>query len=55
MLDNSECQAHSVATDPMLCETNVTFSLKDLDVALDRLNLGTGFDSVHTSHIKTLK
>ena len=50
--DNSECQAHSVATDSMLRGTNFSFSLKVLDVAIDRLNPGTSFDSVHTSHIK---
>ena len=52
VLDNSECQAHSVATDPMLCGINLYFSLIDLDVAVDRLNPSTGFDSVHISLIK---
>ena len=55
VLDNSECQAHSVATDPMLWGTNFSFSPRDLDVAIDRLNPGTGFDSVHTSDIKNSK
>ena len=55
VLDNNESQAHSVATDPMLYGTNFYFSLKDLDVAIDRLNTGTGFDRVHTSHIKSSK
>ena len=55
VFDNSECQAHSVATDHMLCGTNIYFSLEDLDAALDRLNPGTGLDSVHTSHINNSK
>ena len=38
--------------DPMLCGTDFYFSLKDLDVVIDRLNPGTGFDSVHTWYIK---
>ena len=54
-MDNSECQAQSVATDPKLRGTNFSFSLKDLDVAIDRLNPGTGFESLHTSHIKDSK
>ena len=45
----------SIATDPMLPGTKFPFSLKDFDFANDRLNPGTGYDSVHTSHIKNLK
>ena len=55
VLDNSECQAHSVATVPMLRGTDFSFSPKDLDVAIDRLNFSAGFDRVHTSHIKNSK
>ena len=55
VLDTSECQGHSVATDPMLRRTNFSFSLNDLDVAIERLNPCAGFDSVHTSHIKNSK
>ena len=55
MLDNSECQAHFVATDPILRGTNFSFSPRDLDVGIDRLNPSTGLDSVHTSHIKNSK
>ena len=55
VLDNSECQAHSVATDPMIRGTTFSFSPTDLDVAIDRLDPGTGFESVHTSHIKSSK
>ena len=55
MLDNSEYQAYSVATDPMLRGTTFSFSPRDLDVANDKLNPGTGFDSVHTSHVKNSK
>ena len=47
-MDNSECQARSVATDPMLRGTNFSFTPKDLDVAIERLNAGLGFDGVHT-------
>ena len=54
VLDDSECQANSVATDPMLRGTNFFF-LKDLDDVIDRLNPGTSFDSVHTSQIKNSK
>ena len=55
VLDNNECQAHSVATDPMLHGTKFYFSPKDLDVANDRLNPGRGFDGVHTYRIKNAK
>ena len=55
VLDISQCQAHSLVTDPMLCGTIFSFSLKDLGVSIDRLNTGTGFDSVHNSHIKKFK
>ena len=54
-MDNSECQTHSVAIDPMLRGTNFSFSLKDLDVGIDRFNPYTGFDSLHSSHIKNSK
>ena len=54
-LDTSEHQTHSVANDPMLRGTNFSLSLKNLDVTLDRLNPNTGFDSVHTTHIKNSK
>ena len=47
VLNNSECQAHSVATDTFLGWTNFSFSPKKLDVVIDRLNMGTVFDSVH--------
>ena len=53
VLDKSECQAYFVATDPMLRETIFSFSLKDLDAAIERLNPGTVFDGVHTSHMKS--
>ena len=52
---NSVCQSHSVATDPMLCGTNFSFFPKGFGVAIDRLNPGTGFDSLHTSCIKSSK
>ena len=55
VLDNYECQAHFAVTDPMLRGTNFSFSPKDLDVAVDRFNPGTGFDGVHTYHIKNAK
>ena len=55
VLHNSECQTHSVSTDPMLRGTNFSFPPRDLDVAIDRLNPDTDFDSVHTSHIKIPK
>ena len=55
VLDNSECQAHSVPTDPMLRGTNFSFTPKDLDVPMDRLNPGLGFDGVHTEQIKIAK
>ena len=50
-MDDSEWNAH---TDPMLHGTDF-FSPIDLDVAIDRLIPGTGFDSVHSSHIKDSK
>ena len=55
VLDNSECQAHSVATDPMLRGSSFSFTPKDLDDAIDRLNQGLGFDGVHTEQIKNAK
>ena len=57
VLANYECQAHSVATDHMLRGTNFSFSFfpRNIDVAIDKLNPGTGFDSVHTPHIKNPK
>ena len=42
VLYNGECQAHSVATNPMLRGTSFYFSLKNLDVATDRLDPVTG-------------
>ena len=55
VLDESKCQAHSLATDPMLRWTNFSSALKDLDVAVDRLNPCTGFNSGHTFHNKNSK
>ena len=55
VLDNSERRTHSVGPDPMLRGTYFSFTPKDLDVALDRLNPGTGFDGVHTDQIKNAK
>ena len=55
MLDNRKCQTNSAATNPILRRTDFSFSLKDLEVAIERLHQGTGFDSVHTSHIKSSK
>ena len=55
VLDNSECEAHAVATDPMLRGTNFSFTPKDLEVAIDRLNPGTGFDGMNTDQIKNAK
>ena len=46
---------HTVAGDPMLHGTNFYFSQMDLACAIDRLNPDTGFDSVHTSHIRNSK
>ena len=39
----------------MLRGTIFPFSLKKLDVDIERLNPGTGLDDVHTSHIKKIK
>ena len=39
----------------MLRGTIFSFTLKDLDVAIDRLNPGLGFDGVHTEQIKNAK
>ena len=36
----------------MLRGTNFSYFLKDLDFAIERVNSGTCFDCVHTSHIK---
>ena len=55
VVDHSECQPHSVATDLMLHGTTFSFPLKDHDVAIDGLNLRTGFDSERTLHIKSSK
>ena len=40
--------AKSFHTDPMLRDIKFSFPPKDLDVAIDALNPGTGFNSVHT-------
>ena len=55
VLVNSECQAHSIAYDPMLHGTIFYFSPNELDVAIDRLNPSNGFDGVHTYNIKNVK
>ena len=47
VLDNIKCQAHSVATGHMFRRTSFSFSLKDIDFAIERLNSGTGFGNVH--------
>ena len=55
VLENSECQTHSFAIDPMLRRKHFSFSQEDLDAAIERLNPGIGFLNVHTSHIKNSK
>ena len=49
---NCVCPVHCVATDFVLRRTNFYFSRKDLDVAIERLSPGTGFDNVHTPYIE---
>ena len=46
---------HLFATIPTFRRNNFYFSLKDLDVAIERLNPDIGFGNVHTSHIKDSK
>ena len=38
VLDNNECQAHSVTTNPAFRRTNFYFPLKNLDVTIKRLH-----------------
>ena len=52
ILNDNEYQSSSVANDSKSGLTPIMFSLNDLDIAISKLNLGKGFDYVHSLHFK---
>ena len=55
ILNDNECQSSFVANYPKSGCAPIMFSLNDLDIAINKLNQGEGFDHVHSLQLMHAK